>query len=573
RIPGAGPYVIALTETLPPITDPVMIDGNTQPGFAGSPVIELSGANIQGIANGLDLQASNSLIRGLVIRNFSTVGINIAGNSNQVQNCFIGTDVTGTQAAPNGTNGITISDGTDNIIGGAVGNLISGNGGDGIGINGTGAQRNVVKGNKIGTDVNGTAALPNGGEGVLIYNGANNNTIGGVLGSTDENLIAGNTKNGVHLTNSGTLANVVVGNYIGTDLSGLQALGNGQNGVLIDDGASSSIGQTNTNGRYNIISGNALDGVHIEGTDTTSNFVSGNIIGLDHCGCNIVANGGDGVHIVDAPSNAVGGRASYGEGNLISGNTKAGVDIEGSGAVSNNVLGNFIGTGLDGIAPRGNTTNGVFINGASQTVVGGTTADDRNVISGNTQEGLYILDSSKTTVWGNYIGVDETGNGEPGSANLRGGITVNGSTDTTIGGTTAGARNVIAGNLGSGGPQYGDGIALLLGTTRTVIQGNYIGIDALGHYFGNAGDGIYVDGTSSNNIIGGSDASARNYISANGTMFTRGYGIDLVGTNNTVDFNYVGLDLNGNATPGFANVLGWLFDRGGNTIGQNNQHN
>src|SRR5262249_55613033 len=143
--------------------------------------------------------------------------------------------VAGTQAAANTRSGISISNnGTDNIIGGAVGDLISGNGEDGITITGTGTPRNVVKGNKIGTNVNGTAALANAQAGVRIDSGANNNTIGGVL-ETDANLISGNTQNGVYITDQGTQGNMVSGNYIGTDLSGLQALGNGRNGVLIEN--------------------------------------------------------------------------------------------------------------------------------------------------------------------------------------------------------------------------------------------------------------------------------------------------------------------------------------------------
>ena len=170
--------------------------------------------------------------------------------------------------------------------------MISGNQESGVYIYGSSATNNLLVSNLIGTDLTGTKALGNGDSGVIIADGASNNTIGGPSAG-DANLISGNTYNstkvtGVELYGSGTTGNVVEGNLIGTDVTGKVSLGNAADGLSIFGGASNNTigGPTDRNG--NVISGNGTPadtaggfGVSISGTGTSGNIVIGNLIGTD----------------------------------------------------------------------------------------------------------------------------------------------------------------------------------------------------------------------------------------------------------------------------------------------------
>ncbi|MCM3902469.1 MAG: DUF4214 domain-containing protein, partial [Pyrinomonadaceae bacterium] len=183
------------------------------------------------------------------------------------------------------------------------------------------------------------------------------------------------------------------------------------------------------------------------------------------------------------------------------------------------ITGNFIGTNAAGTAALGNEDNGVLISGSPDNIIGGTEAGTRNVISGNKDDGIRI-DSTFATgnkVQGNYIGTDVTGNTEVGNARL--GVRTAGP-DTIIGGTEAGARNVISGNVLGG-------ISLVTNGNGNVVQGNFIGTkangaDALGN---SAGMGI----SSSNNTVGG-PGGAGNTIAFNSDFGVRVF----AGTGNRV---------------------------------------
>src|SRR5437588_171524 len=167
--------------SLPSITDPVVIDGTTQPGFAGTPVVELNGAN--STSNGLSIGAPGCTVRGLIINGFDGTGISIgsAGGGSRVEGCYIGTDANGNAAVANFGPGVSILS-SNNVIGGttpAARNVISGNSDAGVqlelfcctGTNPT-ASGNVIQGNYIGLNAAGTAALPNQREGVVITTAA-----------------------------------------------------------------------------------------------------------------------------------------------------------------------------------------------------------------------------------------------------------------------------------------------------------------------------------------------------------------------------------------------------------------
>src|ERR1043166_3828671 len=280
--------------SLPAITDTVTIDGTTQPGFAGAPVIELSGAN--SVSNALGIGAPGTVVRGLVINgfNFGGIGIGSAGSGSRVEGCYIGTDVTGTVAVPNGGPGISIGS-SNNVIGGttpAARNVISGNGSEGIEIEvfcctGTtpSANGNVIEGNYIGLNAAGDAAIPNGREGVFISTSSSEGTVANhVVGGTEpgaRNVISGNgisgggtgRGNGITLGGSG---NVVRGNYVGVNAAGNAPLSNLLHGVAVI-GMNQTVGGVGA-GEGNTIAFNGEDGIVCGGSTATGNTFRGNSI-------------------------------------------------------------------------------------------------------------------------------------------------------------------------------------------------------------------------------------------------------------------------------------------------------
>ena len=220
-VTGNGEYRIQPATALPIIRDPIVLDGSTQPGGGGTPKIQIDGGTIFAAVNGLTLRAGGSTIRGLVISNFWSNGIEIDSlGTNEIYGNFIGTDVTGLAAAANWGDGIRVRTDGNQIGSSTAGdpNLISGNWGAGIALTGSGATDNRIYNNYIGTDRTGMAALGNGSRGVSITTQAASNAIGGPGGNG--NVISGNTGHGISIQSSGSSSNVVQGNRIGIDATG-----------------------------------------------------------------------------------------------------------------------------------------------------------------------------------------------------------------------------------------------------------------------------------------------------------------------------------------------------------------
>src|SRR5262249_10329399 len=148
-----------------------------------------------------------------------------------------------------------------------LGNVISGNTGQGISTFLLPSNGIQIQGNKIGTNAAGTADLPNEGNGVNILGGATNVQIGGV-NPGEGNLISGNFQSGVFISDKTTSQVSLLGNLIGTDVTGTHALGNGTDGVDVEGGATQVVIGESGAGR-NVISGNALNGVFIQQSDAT----------------------------------------------------------------------------------------------------------------------------------------------------------------------------------------------------------------------------------------------------------------------------------------------------------------
>ncbi|HJQ71463.1 MAG TPA: FG-GAP-like repeat-containing protein [Blastocatellia bacterium] len=356
NIPGAGPHTISLASALPTISDPVTISGSSQPGFSGTPLIELNGAGAGSGVDGLRITAGNSVISGLVINRFSGDGIELSANGgNRIEGNFIGTNAAGTADLGNAFHGVLIHSSNNTVGGTAAGarNVISGNENIGVSL-AAGTTGNLVQGNLIGTNAAGNAAIGNG-SGVSLggQSGTSaSNTVGGTAAGA-RNVISGNISNGV-IVGGTTAGNLVQGNFIGTTATGGIALANMSNGVIINFGSlNNTIGGTTPAAR-NVISGNNANGIRC---DYHPNQMQGNFIGTQPDGVSALGNGSNGVFLNFVGGNSVGGVAG-GAGNTIAFNGGDGVLVVtgNANAISSNSIFSNAGLGInlemDGATPN-----------------------------------------------------------------------------------------------------------------------------------------------------------------------------------------------------------------------------
>lgn len=585
---SGGVFTIQPSDHLPAPGPGTTIDGTTQAAFTGDtnpsgPEIVLNGTlqndpSTYGL--GLRLSAANVTVKGLVINAFSTQGILITGagaTGNTVSGCYIGTNAAGAAAAANVFAGVEINDGaTNNTIGGtsaAARNVISGNSAQGVFIRGAGTNGNAVRGNYLGLNAAGAGALANGFSGIEIGEGAGGNTIGGTTAGSG-NVISGNSLQGVFITGAGTAGNLVRGNYIGLTAGGTSALANGFSGVEIADSANNNTVGGSVAGAGNVISGNTYQGILVNGTH--NHIIAGNFIGTNAVGTAAVANGFAGVEIGGAgQGNTVGGAVAAAR-NVISGNSAQGVYIHSTGSDGNVVAGNHIGTNTTASAAVPNLFAGVEIGGGAQNnVIGGVAAGSRNILSGNSSQGVAIqgVGTSNNIIAGNYVGTNSTGNAA--IPNAYAGVAIfNGATGNTVGGTAAGAGNLLSGNSNQG--VY----ISQAGTNNNAVLGNLIGTNAAGAAaLPNGFAGAEIGGGAQNNVIGGATAMARNVLSGN---TSQGVVLEGSGTSgNRVKGNYIGVNAAGTAAlangfPGVeifngasANTIGGAAPGEGNVISGN----
>jgi parallel beta-helix repeat protein len=333
---------------------------------------------------------------------------------NFVQTNLIGTDVTGMLPIPNRNDGVSLFTASTTTIGGplaANGNIISASAqGFGVFLQAL-SNNNIVQNNYIGTNITGTAAIPNANSGVIIqggyYSWYNYNPpplydMPSTGNQILNNVISGNTDNGIQIQNGQFLPfgvsrlpsknNVVYGNIIGLQPDGVTPLPNGENGILITDRVSgNTIGGTGA-GQGNIIASNTQNGIALIDS-SYSQVIQNNFIGVDK---NQTAKPNllDGIYIDSSNTNTIGGTTLATMGNVISGNTNNGIDI--IDASSNTILSNYIGTNNAGTATTlGNGLNGISITTVSASysskanAIGNVWAD-RNTIAYNKANGIYI---------------------------------------------------------------------------------------------------------------------------------------------------------------------------------------
>ena len=458
NIGGNGVHTIKPITMLPTITKPVILDGTSQPGYAGTPLIELDGSILgaNSHTNGLTLSGGNSTIRGLIINRWDRYGVWFQTNGgNTVAGNWFGLDATGSFRASITATAVFIDNIPNNTVGGtnpADRNVISGSGNWGVGIFGVNATNNRVVGNYIGTDVTGSGAIANLA-GVTIGTNASNNVVGGAS-PAERNVISGNDKHdgtgiGVALYDGAT-GNTVLGNYIGTNPAGTARLSN-FDGVHIEDAFGNFIGGANSliasscTAACNLIAGNNNNGISIMTTGpiiAQNNSVQGNWIGLNAAGTASLNNAQDGIYLENSPFNLIGG-STFDRRNVISGNAIEGIEFLGPGSHNNLVQGNYIGTDPAGASAIGNVGVGVFVGASPNNSI----AD--NLISGNSGTGIILFEPAGTgmSITNNRIGVSAGGLSPLG--NQGHGLLIF-SSNNQIGGTGPGQGNLIAYNAASG---------------------------------------------------------------------------------------------------------------------------
>jgi titin len=462
---------------------------------------------------------------------------------NTVAGNYIGTAADGETALPNEESGVRIC-GYYNTIGGdetGEGNLISGNLGVGVYVHADPEPvGNVISGNLIGTDKYGLAAVPN--EVGIQFNWGNHNSIGG-RSISERNIISGNRRDGV-LLRIGVYQNTISGNFIGTDITGMAALGNGGAGIRLRERSQINLIGGDAPGEANLISGNLLSGIIISETNTISNTVEGNLIGTDFNGEAPLENGEYGVLIAySAQYNTIGGEIGS-SGNLISGNAIDGVHITGSDTSYNTIMGNLIGSDIAGSEDIGRAQlAGISIaGGASSNTIGGISESNRNVIGAN-ETGVVISDTGTIDnhVIGNYIGVDI--NGLDPLPNYVGLNILGGAQDNTIGTAVDEGENIISGNVLAGVNIEGTD------TSNNRIVDNYIGVGVDGIPSLGNGTGIYLYNTH-DNIVGNSNWISQNQEGGVVIGGTSSLGNQI--TRNSLSFNDIGIDLRDGAHGGIA---------------------
>lgn len=584
-----GAYTITLSSPLPALTDgTVTLD-------ASNAVVVIDGSALTGDADGITIASTGNTVQGLELRGFPRHGIYLtstangntiggsvligtpptgqgnvlAGNGdagifvdgssdNVILGNRIGSDGTGFVAGPGNARGIVLQAGAQrNSIGGAgpeQRNIISGNTGHGIVLTGSGTTANTIGGNIIGATITADAALPNGGDGVHVANGASTNEIGRDEGG-GANLISGNLGNGVVITGTGTISNTVEHNVIGPDASGAVAIGNGTlstqtgAGVLVGNGAQYNVIGGNGLGKRNLISGNVFAGVLIAGSETMSNSVKANFIGIDRSGelplGNGTATGGWGVIIEAGASYNIIGGGTPDRRNIISGNGSCqgsnaaggGILLRG-GATLNHALGNYIGTQSRSEEAIANAWAGVAIESPGN-LVGSLIAGQGNLISGNgcagaLSYGVYIT-GDDTRFLNNQVGV--MAGGRKALPNAGTGIYIAGNAVRVD-------DNLVSGNAGAG---------LLIEGDRTEVMGNQIGTDGSGRAPLPNEVGILLLAGADDTIIGGENATPGgsctegcNLISGNLNDGIRIEGTALPPANTILTSNYIGTDSFGN---------------------------
>ncbi|MFZ3080923.1 MAG: NosD domain-containing protein [Bellilinea sp.] len=367
---AAFPSSAPVTIPVGPTRLPWLTQGSVTIDASNAGVI-LDGSLVLGAWDpGIGIITDNNTVRGLQIVNFP-MGIDLIGSNNHIGgNRLVGSGPTG------------------------QGNVISGNRQDGLAISGHG---NIVLGNLIGLDATGTHSLPNHAGGIRIVQSPDN-TIGS-LNPGEDNIISANGDAGIMLYGYTTSGNKVIGNKVGTDITGNLNFGNQHVGVYVESGSA------NTLVYGNLISGNGVAEVYVWDFGTDFNVLTGNNIGTNLAGTAPLPNlTRTGIATGSAAYTRIGGTAP-GERNIVA--NPNGVSVWAPFGANTLVLGNYIGLNAVGSAVF-TGTGGLFLGGASRSIVGGVTPAEANYI---TADGNFSLElrSPNNVIAGNFFGLADDG--------------------------------------------------------------------------------------------------------------------------------------------------------------------
>ena len=315
NLPSGGTTITPLTP-LPAFTVPVILDGSTEPGFSGTPLVTITGVS-QGSGDILAVNAGGSTIRALDIENAPGNGVTLgAVGGDVVEGCIIGNNRVGIQ-------GNSVS---DNTIGGSTMASFNNLEINPKGVSLDGGTSNTIEGNII---------RGNPLAGIYLTGGASN-IIGGT-GAFTYNQLTGNGV-GIFLTEGS--GNSVLGNFIGERNNGGTTGGNTYQGIVLLQEINATIGGASPAAR-NVIGNNGSNGIDIQ-VQATGAIISGNYIGVSTDGTTAAGNSGDGVTIAEKTtlSNLVVGGTAPGAGNVIANNTGYGVNV--TSGTGNGILGNAI---------------------------------------------------------------------------------------------------------------------------------------------------------------------------------------------------------------------------------------
>jgi parallel beta-helix repeat protein len=472
---------------------------------------------------GLNGSGASGVVANVISGNRGS-GIALVGSSaNTVVANRIGTNAAGTSAIANLSDGIWITQGArGNEIGGTaftdtgtgdannptgskgtvtpvfvvppLGNLISGNGGNGVMI-GKGAQGNALNGNFIGTTASGDGALGNAGNGVWI-DGAPGNSLVGCKFVNDPfvyyNVVSGNGRNGLRVTNSDNVT--VQGNFFGVGANNTAIVKNQLDGILVDGtSVNTQVGGVIPLG--NVSAGNGLNGIAVLGK--SRGFVTFNTFGGLLAFKGAAPNGLNGLLITSTGGN------NLVRTNVFSGNKNNGIELAGNASgvtVDPNIVG--LTTKGDGVLPNGG--DGLLIDGTAHgNIIGGTLVSviPQNTFSGNEGYGVAITGlAHDNRVFRSFIGTQILGVNALG--NNEGGVLIAGDAyGNLIGQTALKPANLVSGNTGIG-------VTLSSGTRGNFVINNYIGLDRFGRYLRNSGRTV-VNAGRQNTIQGNQDRPTR----------------------------------------------------------------
>ena len=438
-IPGNGPFTITPNSPLPAITHATIIDAYSEPGASPNTLAQGDNAVILVSLSGAAVPTSDGLT---VTADGSTIrGLDIGGFNNGIH--------------------------------------IFGN-------------NDLIAGNYLGTDVSGTTVQANSTYGLLI-DGSQGNTVGGTSPAA-RNLISGNGGNLV--LDDGATANLIEGNYVGTDASGTRGMAGPDeqpNGIMLLSAPGNTVGG-NVRGAGNLISGvaDAIQILLFGSGQTGGTLVQGNLIGTNATGTAAIGNSGAGISIEDSSNNIVGG-TSPGAHNIISANG-IGILFLGQDSTDNLIQGNYIGLDITGRVALGNGGDGILVSDSNGNTFGGTVKGAGNIISANGSNGIELAGgfASNNLIQGNFIGTDNTGTRNLGNVGdgVLAGVSIN-----TVGGThsLAAVCNVIAFNGGTG---VGVPNNTTNGVNEIAILSNSIFANA------NLGIDLGLDGVTFNHLVG-----------------------------------------------------------------------